>query len=99
MTQVGNSGPLQSQTPGGALQHQSAPKRLSPAGTGFGATAAAGGGGRGASEVAALLTAMSVRAGATLISFNRARTCGVRPGKDATGIKSGAWSLPTRMPE
>ena len=46
-----------------------------------------------------LVCAMSARAGATFISFNRARTYGVRPGEDATGVKSGFWSLPTRMPE
>jgi len=37
--------------------------------------------------------------GATFISFNRARTSGVRHGKYATGVKSGAWSLPTSIPE
>ena len=81
------------------MQHQSAFTRLSRAGTGFGAMVAAGSGVRVTSEVAALFAAMSARAGATFISFNRARTSGVRPGKDATGVKSGAWSLPTRMPE
>ncbi|MET3838564.1 hypothetical protein ABIE49_000642 [Bradyrhizobium sp. OAE829] len=30
---------------------------------------------------------------------HRARTSGVRPGEVATGVKSGLWSLPTRMPE
>lgn len=29
----------------------------------------------------------------------RARTSGVWPGTDATGVKSGVWSLPTLMPE
>jgi hypothetical protein len=57
---------------------------------------AAGGGVRVTSVVAASFAAMSARAGATFISFNRARTCGVRPGKDATGVKPGVWSLPTR---
>ena len=40
----------------------------------------------------------SARAGATFKSFNRA-SYGVRPGEDATGVKSGFRSLPTRMPE
>ena len=68
-------------------------------GTGFGAMVAAGGGVRVTSEVAGLFAAMPARAGATFISFNRARTSAVKPGKDATGVKSGAWSLPTRIPE
>jgi hypothetical protein len=34
-----------------------------------------------------------------LHTSNWARTYGVRPGEDATGVKSGFWSLPTRMPE
>jgi hypothetical protein len=72
---------------------------LSRAGTGFGVMVAAGSGVRFTSEVDALLAAMSARAGATFISFNLARTSGVRPGEDATGVKSGFWSLPTRMPE
>ena len=60
---------------------------------------AAGRGVRVTSEVAALFAATSARTGATFIAFNRARTSGVRPGKDATGVKSGVWSLPTRRPE
>ena len=60
---------------------------------------AAGSGVRVTSEVDALFAAMSARAGATFISFNRTRTYGVRLGEDATGVKSGFWSLPTRMPE
>jgi hypothetical protein len=59
---------------------------------------AAGSGVRITSELAALFAAMSARAGTTFISFNRARNSRVRPGKDATGVKSGTWSLPTRMP-
>src|SRR5260370_24427666 len=61
-----------------------------------------GGAGRGVRvtwEVAPLFAAMSARTGATFIVFNRARTSGVRLGKDATGVKSGVWSLPTRRPE
>src|ERR1700722_16103358 len=83
----------------GDLQHQSASTRLSRAGTGFGAMVAAGRGVRVTLEVAALFAATSARTGATFIAFNRARTSGVRPGKDATGVKSGVWSLPTRRPE
>jgi hypothetical protein len=70
------------------LQHQSASVRLSRAGTGFGATVGAGSGVWITSEVAALFAAMSALAGATFLSFRRARTYGVRPGKDATGVKS-----------
>ena len=63
------------------LQHQSAFTRLSCAGTGFGAMVAAGSGVRVTPEVAAFFAAMSARAGATFISFDRARTCGVKPEK------------------
>jgi hypothetical protein len=38
---------------------------------------------------------MLARAGATFISFSRARASDVRPGRDATGAKSRVWSLPT----
>jgi hypothetical protein len=81
------------------MQHQSASTRLSRAGIGFGVMVAAGSGVRVTSEVHALFAAMSARAGATFISFNQTRTYGIRPGEDATGVKSGFWSLPTRMPE
>ena len=77
------------------MQHQSVSTRLSRAGTGFGAMVVAGRGVR----VASLFAAMSARIGATFIAFNRARTSGVGPGRDATGVKSGVWSLPTRRPE
>jgi hypothetical protein len=59
----------------------------------------AGSGCRIAWEVDTLFAAMSPRAGAPFTSSIRARTYGVRPGEDATGVKSGFWSLPTRMPE
>ena len=72
---------------------------MSGAGTGFGVMVSAGSGMQVSSEVDALFAAMSARAGATFISFNRARTYGVRPGEDTIGVKSGFWSLPTRMPE
>jgi hypothetical protein len=38
-------------------------------------------------EAAALFAAMSALAGATFISFSRARTCGITTGKDAS-VKS-----------
>src|SRR6476659_9556600 len=70
-------------TSSGDLQHQFASTRSSRAGTGFGAMVAAGKGLLVTSEIASLVAAMSARIGATFIAFNRARTSGVRPGKDA----------------
>jgi hypothetical protein len=84
--------PITSAPTGGNLQHQSAITRLSRGG--FSAMTAVGG-----VRVIPVVAAMSARAGATFISFNRARTCGVRRGKDATGVKLGVWSVPTRVPE
>ncbi len=67
------------------MQRQFASRRLSRAGPGFGAVLIVGSGVRVTSEVAALFAVLSARAGTTFISFNRARTSGVKPGKDATG--------------
>ena len=57
----------------------------------------AAGGIRITTGVAAVVAAVSVCAGATFILFNRARSCGVSPGKDDTGVNSGVGSL-TPMP-
>jgi hypothetical protein len=80
------------------LQHQSAPTRLSHVGTGFGVMVAAGSGVRVTSEVDALFAAMSgSRRRDRHIVHLGAPTASGR--EDATGVKSGFWSLPTRMPE
>src|SRR5205085_1493026 len=51
-----------------------------------------------AAASAASLATVSATTGATFISPSFARTSAVKPGNDATGVKSAVWPAPRRMP-